>query len=58
MMKRYAINRHEGYIDAVFVDFSVRKVPLKGLWKLKWHREFNDEGYRGTWPDWMEGFKE
>lgn len=57
-MQRYTVNRHNGYTNAVFVDFSVRKVSLKGLWKLKWHREFNDDGYRGTWPEWMKDFKE
>lgn len=57
-MQRYTVNRHNGYTNAVFVDFSVSKVSLKGLWKLKWHREFDDDGYRGNWPEWMEKFKE
>ena len=33
------INRHDGGINAVFLDWSVRKVGLKELWTLKWHRQ-------------------
>lgn len=66
MMQRYCINRHKGHINAVFVDFSVRKAGLKELWTLKWHREFNTTnawtragGARPEdWPEWMQGFKD
>ena len=53
-MNRYCLNRHEGYINAVFVDFTVRKVGLKELWTLKWNRQF-DTHYAETmtWPDWL-----
>ncbi|OEU61412.1 MAG: hypothetical protein BBJ57_12430 [Desulfobacterales bacterium PC51MH44] len=30
-MQRYCVNRHDGYINAVFVDFSVDKISLKQL---------------------------
>jgi len=36
-----AINRHDGKINMLFMDWSVRKVGLKELWTLKWHREFD-----------------
>lgn len=58
MMQRYSIDRHSGNINAVFVDFSIRKVGLKELWKLKWHQDFNTQGYTGQWPEWMKNFKE
>ncbi len=57
-MQRYVVNRHQGSVNAVFVDFSVQKVSLKGLWKLKWHREFDTSGYQGTWPEWMRGLRD
>ena len=62
MMQRYCVDRHQGNTNAVFVDFSINKVPLKRLWKLKWHREF-DTGNQWTrpgapWPEWMKNFKE
>jgi hypothetical protein len=34
-MKRFCINRHEVSANGAFVDFSVRKIELKELWKLK-----------------------
>ena len=43
-MNRYCINRHNGFINVCFVDWSVRKVALKELWVLKWHRLFDING--------------
>ena len=60
------IDRHDGYINILFMDFSVRKVGLKGLWTLKWHPDFNIAGpwttaggvQPSSWPDWMRNFKD
>jgi prepilin-type N-terminal cleavage/methylation domain-containing protein len=30
-----------GYVNSTFLDFSVGKVGLKELWKLKWHPVYN-----------------
>jgi len=65
-MKRFCINRHSGFVNGVFVDFSTRKVGLKELWTLKWHREYDTAGpwtqaslvQSSDWPDWMKGFKD
>jgi hypothetical protein len=38
------INRHMGYVNAVFLDFSARKVGLKELWTLKHSRTFDTCG--------------
>jgi len=40
-MQLFCIDRHNGGINGLFIDFSVRKVGLKELWKLKWHRAFD-----------------
>ena len=65
-MVDFCINRHQGYINGVFWDGSVRKVGIKELWVLKWHRQFNTSG-RWTraggvqpqdWPPWMRKFKD
>ena len=64
-MKHFSINRHNGTINMLFMDWSVRSVGLKELWKLKWHREFNRNGFwtlaggaqAGDWPVWMRNFK-
>ena len=65
-MKHFCINRHNGFINMAFLDWSVRKVGLKELWTLKWHREFPTNGFwtkaggaiASDWPSWMRGFKE
>jgi prepilin-type N-terminal cleavage/methylation domain-containing protein len=57
-MHHFCFDRHKGGINGVFMDFSVRRIGLKELWKLKWHREFNTEYKRPwTWPSWMAGYK-
>jgi len=35
-MTRVCLNRHNGGINMLFRDSSVRKVGLKELWTLKW----------------------
>ncbi len=57
-MDRICINRHNKTVNGLFMDLSGRPVGLKELWGLKWHREFDDKGFRGTWPDWMDKFKD
>jgi len=55
------IDRHTGGINGVFMDWSVRKVGLKQLWGLKWHKGYNTTGpwtpaggvQRDDWPEWM-----
>jgi len=57
-MKRFCINRHDGFVSGAFVDFSIRKIGLKELWKLKWHRGYRINNPSPVWPDWMKGFKD
>ena len=67
-MDIFCIDRHSRSINSCFMDLSVRKVGLKELWTLKWHRTFNTansytmagnggNAYTG-WPEWMKGFKD
>jgi prepilin-type N-terminal cleavage/methylation domain-containing protein/prepilin-type processing-associated H-X9-DG protein len=66
MMTRFCINRHDGFVNSLFVDFSVRKVGLKEMWTLKWHRKYDINGPwtiaggcdASEWPPWMQGFKD
>ena len=65
-MMHFAINRHETGVNMLFMDFTVRKVGLKELWKLKWHRKYPINGpwtraggvQPSTWPEWMRNFKD
>jgi len=62
----FCINRHDGYVNGLFLDWSVRKVGLKELWTLKWHKEYNTRGpwtkaggvKPEDWPEWMRRFKD
>ena len=62
----FIINRHNGYINGLFLDWSVRKIGIKELWTLKWHMQFDtaNEWTRAggvqpeDWPEWMRGFKD
>ena len=51
-----------GGVNLLFADNSVRKVGLKGLWELDWHRDWNPTNSPppdyGNWPFWMANFKE
>jgi prepilin-type N-terminal cleavage/methylation domain-containing protein len=51
-MRRVCTNRHAGEVNVLFMDWSTRKVRLKELWQLKWHRSF--EPTEPQWPAWME----
>jgi len=65
-MGRICINRHRGYTGCAFMDSSARKVGLKELWTLKWHRQFNTAGPwtlaggvgPSDWPEWMRHFRD
>jgi len=59
-MRLLCLPRHDGAVNFVFLDGSVGAVPLRALWKLKWHRNFNINGYWTTssapWPQWLQKF--
>jgi len=40
-MAPFEIDRHNGGTNILFMDWSVRRVRLKCLWSLKWHRKWN-----------------
>jgi prepilin-type N-terminal cleavage/methylation domain-containing protein/prepilin-type processing-associated H-X9-DG protein len=62
----FCINRHEGGINVLFMDWTTRKVGIKELWTLKWHRNYNTSGpytraglvQPSDWPQWMRNFKD
>jgi prepilin-type N-terminal cleavage/methylation domain-containing protein/prepilin-type processing-associated H-X9-DG protein len=62
----FCMNRHDGGINGLFLDCSVRKVGLKELWTLKWWRKFDTAGpwtkaggvQPEDWPQWMRRFKD
>jgi prepilin-type N-terminal cleavage/methylation domain-containing protein/prepilin-type processing-associated H-X9-DG protein len=65
-MQSFCVNRHNGYTNGLFLDWSVRRIGLKELWTLKWHNDFDTAGpwtkaggaLLEDWPHWMRGFKD
>jgi prepilin-type N-terminal cleavage/methylation domain-containing protein len=65
-MQFSCINRHVGHINSLFLDWSARKIGLKELWILRWHRQFDTAGpwtvagsvQTDDWLEWMRGFKD
>ncbi len=65
-MNHYAIDRHNGFVNFLFMDWSVRDVGLKETWTLKWHRDFNTMGpwtraggaLPDDWPAWLRRYKD
>lgn len=65
-MNHFCTNRHNGSINILFLNWTVRKVGLKELWTLKWHRQFDTAGpytkaggmQAEFWPEWMRQFKD
>jgi prepilin-type N-terminal cleavage/methylation domain-containing protein/prepilin-type processing-associated H-X9-DG protein len=52
-MRLFCIDRHTGTTNTLFMDWSVKRVPLKQLWRLKWHRGFDTDADPPVWPKWM-----
>jgi prepilin-type N-terminal cleavage/methylation domain-containing protein len=42
-MAHFCIKRHDGIINMLFMDYSVRKIKIPELWDFPWHRGFNFE---------------
>ena len=65
-IKGFCIDRHNGFVNGLFMDSSVREIGLKELWTLKWHKEFNRAGpwtkaggaRAELWPMWMRQLRD
>ena len=59
-MRLFAIDRHNGTVNCAFLDASARRVGLKSLWNLEWHRDYTPivpPQASWEWPVWMRSFK-
>jgi prepilin-type N-terminal cleavage/methylation domain-containing protein/prepilin-type processing-associated H-X9-DG protein len=65
-MDHFCIDRHSGFVNFLFMDWSVRHVGLKENWTLKWHRSYETAGpwtkaggvRPDDWPDWLRSYKD
>jgi len=66
LMARCCINRHQGFVNAAFMDWSARKIGLKEMWTLKWHKTFDTSGpwtqaggvQSNDWPAWIRPYRD
>jgi prepilin-type N-terminal cleavage/methylation domain-containing protein len=64
-MRRFCVDRHAGFVNCLMMDWSVRRIGLKQLWQLKWHKQYDTcgpwticGGVQGDdWPEWMHAFQ-
>jgi hypothetical protein len=64
-IKRVCVNRHDGFTNGLFMDWSIRKMGLKQVYTFKWNRDFDTAGVwtaaggvqPDDWPRWMRRFK-
>ena len=56
-MGQFCLNRHVKKLNGLFMDWSVRSIGLKELWRLKWDRQYDTAAASPTWPEWMARFK-
>jgi prepilin-type processing-associated H-X9-DG protein len=65
-INHFCIDRHNGFVNMLFMDWSIRNTGLKELWTLKWHRAYNTMGVYtkaggimpGDWPQWLRRYKD
>ena len=63
---RFCLDRHNMAVNGVFLDLTVRRIQLKELWTLKWHRNFATNGpwtkagdvQPEDWPDWLRAARD
>jgi len=44
-MRVFCINRHDGAVNVLLMDWTVRHIGLKDSWTLEWHRNYNIYGH-------------
>jgi len=51
-IRRACIKRHGDYVNALFMDWTVRRVGLKELWEIWWHKQWPQDRVLAGEPDW------
>ncbi|MHC4336395.1 MAG: type II secretion system protein [Planctomycetota bacterium] len=54
-MRRACIQRHGDFVNGLFMDWSVRRIGLKELWEIWWHRGWPEDRLAAGEPDWNFG---
>jgi prepilin-type N-terminal cleavage/methylation domain-containing protein/prepilin-type processing-associated H-X9-DG protein len=60
-MARFFQDRHDGSVNAAFLDWSVKRLGLKQLYDIKWHRTFDLNADKPVWEEeapWAKNVKD
>ena len=58
-MTTFCLDRHEGGENMLLMDTSCRKIGLKEMWRLPWHKNWDyEKAKRSVWPTWMQSYKD
>ncbi|MBN2132222.1 MAG: prepilin-type N-terminal cleavage/methylation domain-containing protein [Sedimentisphaerales bacterium] len=60
-MHRFCMDRHNQAVNCIYLDYSVSKLWLKGLWRQRWSKRFTVNGPQPDWASeapWMAHFKD
>jgi len=55
-MMHFAVDRHARGVNSLFMDFSVRKVGVRKLWELKWHKDYDTQRVFQMTDSWWGGW--
>jgi prepilin-type N-terminal cleavage/methylation domain-containing protein/prepilin-type processing-associated H-X9-DG protein len=55
-MSHFCLNRHDGRLNMLFMDYSVRRIKIMELWNFNWYRGYNVEDAPTPYdfPDWIK----
>jgi len=57
-MRTVCVDRHKLTQNVLFADYTVKRLSLKQLWRLKWHKQYNLTAPLPAWPEWMARCKD
>ncbi|HEC03227.1 MAG TPA: type II secretion system protein [Phycisphaerales bacterium] len=57
-MRTVCVDRHKLTQNVLFADFSIQRVSLKKLWRLKWNKQYDLNAPLPQWPNWMARCKD
>jgi prepilin-type N-terminal cleavage/methylation domain-containing protein len=57
-MRTVCVDRHKLTQNVLFASYGVRRISLKQLWRLRWHRQYDTHAVLPDWPDWMQRCKD
>lgn len=57
-MRTVCVDRHALTQNVLFADYSVRRLSLKLLWRLRWHKNYDTHAALPVWPAWMARCKD